>query len=50
MLTAFRYGTPSGSTLLQNELQGVFGDTITLDQAIENIQTGLESWYEPFNK
>jgi raffinose/stachyose/melibiose transport system substrate-binding protein len=50
MLTAFRYGTPSGSTLLQNELQGVFGDTITIDEAIENIQTGLESWYEPFNK
>ncbi|NMB00372.1 MAG: extracellular solute-binding protein [Firmicutes bacterium] len=49
MLTAFRYGTPSGSTLLQNELQGVFSDTITLDQAITNIQTGLESWYEPFN-
>lgn len=50
MLTAFRYGTPSGSTLLQNELQGVFGGTIALDQAIDNIQTGLESWFEPFSK
>ena len=50
MLTAFRYGQPSGSTLLQNELQGVFAGEITVDEALANIQAGLETWYEPFMK
>lgn len=50
MLTAFRYGQPSGSTLLQNELQGVFANEITLDQALANIQAGLETWHVPFMK
>ncbi len=50
MLTAFRYGQPSGSTLLQNEIQGVFANEISLDQALENIQTGLEVWHVPFMK
>ncbi|NLY51480.1 MAG: extracellular solute-binding protein [Firmicutes bacterium] len=50
MLTAFRYGQPSGSTLLQNELQGVFAGEITVDEALANIQAGLETWYEPFRK
>lgn len=48
MLTAFRYGIPSGSSLLQNELQAVFADQITVDQAIVDIQKGLETWYKPF--
>lgn len=48
MLTAFRYGQPSGSTLLQNELQGVFAGVIDVDTAIRNIQEGLATWYEPF--
>ena len=50
MLTAFRYGQPSGSTLLQNELQGVFAEEISLEQALANIQTGLEVWHVPFMK
>ncbi|NMB23944.1 MAG: extracellular solute-binding protein [Firmicutes bacterium] len=50
MLTAFRYGQPSGSTLLQNELQGVFAEEINLEQALANIQTGLEVWHVPFMK
>lgn len=48
MLTAFRYGQPSGSTLLQNELQGVFAGLLSVDQAAANIQEGVASWYEPF--
>ncbi|BAS28296.1 extracellular solute-binding protein [Limnochorda pilosa] len=48
MLTAFRYGQPSGSTLLQNELQGVFAGKLSVEQAARNIQKGLASWYEPF--
>jgi raffinose/stachyose/melibiose transport system substrate-binding protein len=50
MLTAYRYGQPSGSTLLQNELQGVFAGEITVDEALANIQAGLETWYEPFQR
>lgn len=50
MLTAFRYGQPSGSTLLQNELQAVFVGKQNLDQALENIQKGVASWYKPFQK
>lgn len=48
MLTAFRYGQPSGSTLLQNELQALFADILTVDEVAANIQRGLETWYEPF--
>lgn len=48
MLTAFRYGQPSGSTLLQNELQGVFANLLSIDQAAANIQKGVATWYEPF--
>ncbi len=50
MLTAFRYGQPSGSTLLQNELQGVFAGEISLDEALANIQAGLATWHVPFMK
>lgn len=48
MLTAFRYGQPSGSTLLQNEIQGVFAGLLSIDQAAANIQEGLAAWHEPF--
>lgn len=48
MLTAFRYGQPSGSTLLQNEIQGVFAGLLSIDQAAANIQQGLAAWHEPF--
>lgn len=50
MLTAFRFGQPSGSTLLQNEIQGVFAKEISLDQALQNIQDGIATWHEPFMK
>jgi len=45
MLTLFRFGTPSGSTLLQNEMQAVLAGSQTVDQAAANIQRGVASWY-----
>ena len=48
MLTAFRFGQPSGSTLLQNEMQAVMGDSKTIDEAVANIQRGVGEWFEGF--
>jgi raffinose/stachyose/melibiose transport system substrate-binding protein len=48
MLTAFRFGQPSGSTLLQNEMQAVMGDTKTVDEAVANIQRGVAEWFVGF--
>lgn len=48
MLTAFRFGQPSGSTLLQNEMQAVLGGTKTVDEAVANIQRGVAEWFEGF--
>ncbi len=50
MLTAFRYGNPSGSTLLQNEVQALMAGDQDIDTTLEKIQTGLASWHEPFQK
>lgn len=50
MLTGFRYGQPSGSTLLQNDLQGVFAGKLTPEEAAADIQQGLARWHEPFKK
>ena len=46
MLTAFRFGTPSGSTLLQNEMQAVLAGDNTVAQAVANIQRGVSEWYD----
>jgi raffinose/stachyose/melibiose transport system substrate-binding protein len=48
MLTAFRYGQPSGSTLLQNELQAVMAGDKEIDEAVAVIQRGVAEWFEPF--
>lgn len=48
MLTAFRYGSPSGSALLQNELQGLFGGDQDIETTLNAIQVGIETWYQPF--
>ena len=50
MLTGFRYGTPSGSTLLQNELEALFAGAQTIEQTLNKIQVGVATWYEPFQK
>jgi len=50
MLTAFRYGEPSGSTLLQNELQALMAGTQNIETTLRKIQQGIATWYEPFKK
>jgi raffinose/stachyose/melibiose transport system substrate-binding protein len=48
MLTAFRFGQPSGSTLLQNEMQAAMAGDKTVDEAVTNIQRGVSEWFEGF--
>ncbi|MFO8149922.1 MAG: extracellular solute-binding protein [Trueperaceae bacterium] len=48
MLTAFRFGQPSGSTLLQNEMQAVMAGDKTVADAVTNIQRGVAEWFEGF--
>jgi raffinose/stachyose/melibiose transport system substrate-binding protein len=50
MLVGFRFEQPSGSTLLQNDLQGMFSDKLTPEQVAADIQAGLAKWYKPFQK
>jgi len=50
MLVGFRFEQPSGSTLLQTTLQGMFSDKLTPEQVAEEIQSGLAKWYGPFQK
>ena len=46
MLTAFRFGQPSGSTLLQNEMQAVLAGDKTVAEAVTNIQRGVAEWFD----
>ena len=46
MLTAFRFGQPSGSTLLQNEMQAVPAGDQEATHAVANIQPGVAEWYD----
>ena len=48
MLTAFRFGQPSGSTLLQNEMQAVMAGDKTVTDAVTNIQRGVAEWFDGF--
>lgn len=46
MLTAFRFGQPSGSTLLQNEMQAAMADDKTVTEVVDNIQRGVSEWFD----
>ena len=50
MLVHFRYGEPSGSVLIQSEMQKLFGGQTTPEAIGEALTTGLAAWYEPFKK
>ena len=50
MLVNFRYGEPSGSVLIQSEMQKLFGGQTTPEAIGEALTTGLAAWYEPFKK
>ncbi|MCC2612961.1 extracellular solute-binding protein [Neorhizobium petrolearium] len=50
MLVHFRYGEPSGSVLLQSEIQKLLSDKATPEEVGKNLTTGLANWYAPFKK
>jgi raffinose/stachyose/melibiose transport system substrate-binding protein len=50
MLVHFRYGEPSGSVLLQQEVQKLLAGQTTPEAAGKTITDGLAAWYEPFKK
>lgn len=47
-LVHFRYGEPSGSVLVQQEVQKIFAGETTPEEAGAAITEGLKAWYEPF--
>ncbi len=48
MLVGFRWKTPTGSELIQNDLQGLLGGKMTPQQVGEDVTRGLSTWFEPF--
>ena len=48
MLVDFRYGEPTGSVLLQQEVQKLLAGETTPEAAGAAITEGLATWYEPF--
>ncbi|UXN73854.1 hypothetical protein N8D56_00065 [Devosia sp. A8/3-2] len=50
MLVHFRYGEPSGSVLLQTEVQKLLADQTTPEAAGKAITDGPAARYEPFKK
>ena len=50
MLVHFRYGEPSGSVLLQGEVQKLLDNQTTPAEIGKALTDGLANWYEPFKK
>lgn len=50
MLTNFRWEEPTGSTLLQTEVQKMLAGEATPEEAAKAVNDGLAAWYEPFQK
>ena len=50
MLAHFRYGEPSGSVLIQGEMQKLFSGQTTPEAIGTTLTEGLAAWYEPFKK
>ncbi len=50
MLVHFRFGEPSGSVLLQEEVQKLLAGQTTPEAAGERITKELAAWYTPFQK
>jgi raffinose/stachyose/melibiose transport system substrate-binding protein len=48
MLVGFRWKNPTGSELIQNDLQGLFSGKMTPQQVGEDLTKGLATWFEPF--
>jgi raffinose/stachyose/melibiose transport system substrate-binding protein len=49
-LVGFRYEQPTGSTLAQAALQGMFGGQLSAEQVCKQIQDGIATYYKPFQK
>lgn len=49
LLVDFRYGDPSGSTIMGNELQRLFLGETTPEEVANAIQTGVSQWFVPEN-
>lgn len=50
MLVHFRYAEPSGSVLLQGEVQKLLDNQTTPAEIGKALTDGLATWYEPFKK
>lgn len=48
MLVGFRWKNPTGSELIQNDLQGLFAGRMSPQQVGEDVTRGLSTWFEPF--
>lgn len=47
-LVRFRFGEPSGSVLVQQEVQKLFAGETTPEEAGKAVTDGLKAWYAPF--
>ncbi len=50
MLVGFRYEQPTGSSLLQTGVQGLFSGELTSKEVCADIQKGVATYYKPFQK
>lgn len=48
-LVDFRYGDPSGSTVLGTEIQRMFLGEVTAAEVADALQTGISQWFVPAN-
>jgi len=49
LLVDFRFGDPSGSTVLGNELQRMYLGEVTPEEVAAALQTGISQWFVPAN-
>ena len=49
-LVGFRYQQPTGSSLAQAALQGMFAGKLTAQEVCKQIQEGIATYYKPFQK
>jgi raffinose/stachyose/melibiose transport system substrate-binding protein len=49
-LVQFRYDQPTGSSLMQSALQGMFGGQLSPADVCKQVQDGIATWYKPFQK
>jgi len=47
MLVNFRYGDPSGSTLLGNGIQKMLLGDMTAEEVAQSVQEGVSQWFHP---